>query len=138
MRHTSLLPIAAVLLGFALPASAQQAQTGQGGGSMPGMQMQGSQGMSGMQNMTPFQKDTMAAMDKMNKAMMDGMMDSDPGMAWMKSMAAHHQGAIDMSEIVLKHTKDADVTREARKTAQQNEKDLKELHAKIRKEDKKS
>ena len=56
----------------------------------------------------------------------------------MKSMAAHHQGAIDMSEIVLKHTKDADVTREGRETAQQNEKDLKELQAKMRKEEKKS
>ena len=138
MRHVSLLPIATVLLGFALPAVAQQAQTGQGAGSMPGMQMQGGQGMSGMQNMNPFQKETMAAMDKMNKAMMDGMKDSDPGMAWMKSMAAHHQGAIDMSDIVLKHTKDADVTREARKTAQDNEKALKELQAKMRKEEKKS
>ncbi|MGF2043699.1 hypothetical protein, partial [Staphylococcus aureus] len=83
---------------LATPALAQQ------GGSMSGMS-----GMSDMKNMTPAQKDQMAAMDKMNKAMMEGMMDPDPGLAWMKSMAAHHQGAIDMSEAVLKHTKDEEV-----------------------------
>lgn len=128
MRRSPLLPITAVLVTFAFPAWAQQAQTG---GSLPGMQE-----MAGMEN--PFQKETMAAMDKMNKAMMQGMMDSDPGLAWMKSMAAHHQGAIDMSEIVLKHTKDPDVTREARKTAEENDKSLKELQIKMRKEEKKS
>lgn len=76
--------------------------------------MQGMQNMSGMQNMDPTQKEFMAAMDKMNKEMMQGMMDSDPGKSWMKQMIAHHQGAVDMSEIVLKHTKDADVIKEAR------------------------
>ena len=65
-------------------------------------------------------------------------MDPDPAMAWMKSMAAHHQGAIDMSEAVVKHTKDADVAKEARKTAQENEKALKELQTKLKKEEKKS
>jgi len=79
----------------------------------------------------------MSAMDKMNKSMMEGMMDADPEMAWMKSMAAHHQGAIDMSEALLKNTKDTDTAKEARKTLQQNEKDLKELQAKMKKEEKK-
>lgn len=86
-----------------------------------------------MKNMSPYQQETMAVMEKMNKAMQQGMMDPDPGMAWMKSMAAHHQGAVDMSEVVLKHTKDAEVTKEARKTVQENERDLKELQAKMRK-----
>lgn len=133
MRRPKLLPLAAILVAFALPAAAQQAQTGQQGGSMQGMQ-----GMSDMQNMNPFQKETMAAMQTMNQEMMQGMMDPDPGMAWMKSMAAHHQGAVDMSEIVLKHTKDEDVRKEARKTKEENEKDLKTLQAKMKKEEKKS
>ena len=124
MRYSLLLPITAVLVAFAFPASAQQAQTG---ASMPGTRE-----MAGMEN--PFQKETMAAMDKMNKAMMQGMMDPDPGMAWIKSMAAHHQGAIDMSEIVLRHTKDPDVIIEARKTAQENEKSLNELKNKMKTE----
>ena len=129
MRHLKLLALTAVLATFALPATSQQAQTGQNGGSMQGMQ-----GMSNMQNMNPFQKDTMAAMDKMNKAMMQGMMDQDPDLAWMKSMAAHHQGAIDMAEAAIKNAKDEDVLKEARKTKEENEKSLKQLQAKIRKE----
>jgi uncharacterized protein (DUF305 family) len=48
----------------------------------------------------------------MNKSMMQGMMDSDPGRAWMKSMTAHHQRAIDMSKALLKNTKDAEATKE--------------------------
>ena len=36
-------------------------------------------------------------MDRMNQAMMQGMMDPDPAKAWMKSMAAYHRGAIEMS-----------------------------------------
>ena len=115
----------AALLALAVPAVAQQAQTG---GSMPGMQ-----GMSDMKAMTAYQQETMASMEKMNKAMQQGMMDPDPSMAWMKSMAAHHQGAVDMSEIVLKHTKDEEVRKEARKTIQENEKSLNELNAKMKK-----
>lgn len=121
--------MAAILLALGLPAFAQQGQSAPPSGS--------TQGMAG-HKMNPFQKDAMAVMDKMNKVMMDGMMDPDPAMAWMKSMAAHHQGAIDMSEVVLKHTKDADAAKEARKTVQQNEKDLKELQAEMKKEENKS
>lgn len=111
-----------------LPTMAQQAPTTSSGGSMQGMSDK---------NMTPFQKDAMSAMDKMNKSMMEGMMDADSEMAWMKSMAAHHQGAIDMSEALLKNTKNGETAKEARKTLQQNEKDLKELQAKMKKADKK-
>ena len=68
---------------------------------------------------------------------MDGMMDSDTGKAWMRSMAAHHQGAIDMSEIVLKNTKDSDVVKEANKTVKDNQTALKELEIKMKKDDKK-
>ena len=129
MTRLNLLPIAGVLLALALPASAQQGQSAPQSGMTQGM---------ADHNMNAFQKDSMAAMDKMNKAMMEGMMDPDPAIAWMKSMAAHHQGAIDMSEAVVKHTKDIDVAKEARKTAQENEKALKELQTKLKKEEKKS
>jgi uncharacterized protein (DUF305 family) len=76
-------------------------------------------------------------MQKMNRDMMQGMMDPDPGTSWMKQMMARHQGAVDMSEIVLKHSKDADVIKEARKTREQNEKDRKELQTKLKKDEKK-
>ncbi len=93
--------------------------------------MQGTH-MSGMQNMGPAQHEMMASMDRMNKNMMQGMMDPDPGRAWMKSMAAHHQGAIDMSRIIMRHSKNQQVLREARKTADENQRSLRELEAKMK------
>lgn len=88
--------------------------------------------MHDMQNMSPAHGQLMAAMKKMDQAMMQGMMDRDPGQAWLKSMAAHHQGAIDMSQIIQRHTKDAAVLREARKTITDNTKALADVRAKIR------
>ena len=130
MKLVESLAFAGILVGLALPVAAQQSQTGQGE-SMSGMKNMSTQTMS------PYQKETMTAMEKMNKAMMDGMMDSDTGKAWMRSMAAHHQGAIDMSEIVLKNTKDSDVVKEANKTVKDNQTALKELEIKMKKDDKK-
>ena len=95
------------------------------GSSMSGMDMK---------DVGPLQKASMEAMDRMNKAMMQGLMDPDPDVAWMKGMAAHHQGAIDMSEAALKHSKDETVIKEARKSKEENEKSLREIQAKIRKE----
>ncbi|WP_292511124.1 DUF305 domain-containing protein [Methylobacterium sp.] len=137
----------AAALAAVLPAAAQQMQGGERGGGMQGMQhnmqggsMQGGSSMGGMQsmnmaNMNAAQKEYQQAMEKMNKDMMQGMMDPDPGKSWMKQMIAHHQGAVDMSEVALKHSKDDDVRKEARKTKEQNEKDMKELQAELRKKE---
>ena len=114
--------------GLILASGAFAASAQDNGGSMSSMK-----GMD-MKNMSPMQKDSMAAMDKMNQAMMQGMMDPDPDLSWMKGMAAHHQGAIDMSDAALKYIKDSDVKKEARKTKEENEKSLRELQAKIKKE----
>lgn len=130
MKAFLVVPALTLLVGIALPAIAQQAPSQ----PMQGQSMQGMQNMSGMQNMNPTQKEFMAAMDRMNKDMMQGMMESDVDRSWMMQMIAHHQGAVDMSEIVLKQTKDADVIKEARKTKEENEKSIKVLQAKLRKE----
>lgn len=111
------------------PALAQQGQSGSMS-DMKGMDMKGAD----VKTMNPMQKESMAAMDKMNKAMMEGMMDADPDVAWLKSMAAHHQGAVDMSEIALKHIKDENVRKEARKAMEENEKSIKEVKMMIKKE----
>ena len=47
----------------------------------------------------------MKSMEKMNIDMKKAM-DPDPTKAWAKMMVAHHQGAIEMSQTVLKETKD--------------------------------
>lgn len=128
MKVVGIALIAGLLAASGTVASlAQQGQQG----AMPDMK-----GMSGMDmsKMSPMQKDSMAAMEKMNKAMMQGMMDPDPDLAWMKGMAAHHQGAVDMSEAAIKNTKDKDVLKEARKTKEENEKSIKELQTKMKAE----
>lgn len=121
IRLLGIMSIAAATVA-ATPALAQHSQMG--GMAMPGMQ--------GMQNMGPAQKELSAAMDRMNQAMMQGMMDPDPAKAWMKSMAAHHRGAIEMSQIIMRHTKNAEVLAEARKTVDDNQRALTELQAKMR------
>ncbi len=121
IRLLGMMSIAAATVA-GTPALAQHSQMG--GMAMPGMQ--------GMQNMGPAQKELSAAMDRMNQAMMQGMMDPDPAKAWMKSMAAHHRGAIEMSQIIMRHTKNAEVLAEARKTVDDNQRALAELQAKMR------
>ena len=115
-----------MVVSAAVAPSAQQGWHG----SMSGMK-----GMSDtdMSKMSPWQKDSMSAMQKMEEAMMQGMMDPDPNLAWRKSMAAHHQGAIDMSEATINHAKDQEVLQEARKTKMENEKSLKELQSRMQK-----
>ena len=47
-----------------------------------------------------------AAMNRMHGPMMQGITNSDPDAAFVLGMIPHHQGAIDMAEIVLKFGKD--------------------------------
>jgi hypothetical protein len=48
-----------------------------------------------------------AAMDRMHGPMMQGIANADPDTAFVLGMIPHHQGAIDMAEIVLKFGNDA-------------------------------
>lgn len=115
------------VVGLGIPVIAQQQGPGQGGRS--GHSMQGMQGMPGMnmQNMSAAQKEYHDSMQKMNQAMMQGMMEADPGKAWLKMMDAHHQGAMDMADIVMKHSKDQEVVAKAKKTKEDTEKDQQEI-----------
>jgi Domain of unknown function (DUF305) len=47
------------------------------------------------------------AMDRMHGPMMQGIANADPDAAFVLGMIPHHQGAVDMAEIVLKFGKDA-------------------------------
>jgi hypothetical protein len=47
-----------------------------------------------------------AAMDRMHGPMMQGIANADPDTAFVLGMIPHHQGAVDMAEIVLKFGKD--------------------------------
>jgi hypothetical protein len=48
-----------------------------------------------------------AAMERMHAPMMQGIANADPDAAFVLGMIPHHQGAIDMAEIVLKFGKDS-------------------------------
>lgn len=127
----------------ARPAAAQPASPMQGmdHSKMPGMdhsKMQGmnhgAMGMSMSREMQmmhggPAGPEYHANMQKMHQAMMQQSMDADPTRSWAKSMIAHHQGAIDNSRTVLKHTRSAEARRLATKTIQENERGQAELRA---------
>ena len=57
---------------------------------------------------------------QMNERMMAAI-GSDAGQNWAKKMIAHHQGAVDMSRIVLEQNPTADVAKMARETIAKNE-----------------
>lgn len=69
-------------------------------------------------------KEYMASMDRMNADMKKGM-DPDPTKAWAKMMAAHHKGAIEMSQTVLKETKDPFIREMAQKAIDDQTKEKK-------------
>ena len=76
----------------------------------------------------PADQEYMAAMEKMNKEMMAAK-DPDAAKAFAKKMAVHHQGAIDMSKTVLKHTQDKEIRRMAQKMINEQQKEIKKLQS---------
>nr|WP_249130786.1 DUF305 domain-containing protein [Bradyrhizobium diazoefficiens] len=68
------------------------------------------------------------SMERMNADMQKGM-DPDPTKAWVEMMIAHHQGAIDMNNIVLKKTKDPTIRKMAEKTSGDQETEIKKLQS---------
>lgn len=66
------------------------------------------------------------AEQRMSQAMMSEM-GSDAGQNWAKKMIAHHQGAIDMSEIVLQQNPKPDVAKMAQGTIEKQRKDIEDI-----------
>ncbi len=99
------LSAAVAFLIFGLPAAAQL----QSGSQMPA-----------------GDKDYLPAMNKMHKDMMAAV-DPDPTKTWVKMMIPHHQGAIDMSKAVLKHSKDPKIRAMAENVIKEQSKEIREL-----------
>lgn len=117
MRKTLIILAAVAALGGA--AIAQQ--------SMPMMDM-----------MMP--KDSDAASTKAYKMSMMKMMRSMPrdhtgnaDIDFMRQMRVHHQGAVDMSEVVLQHGREDEVKRLARKIIDDQKKEIAEIDAWLQK-----
>lgn len=111
------IALSALTLGLAAcgsseqPAQNDQAAAGQEAGAM-------NTNMAMDQSSGPFAE----AEKSMDQRMMAAM-GSDAGQNWAEKMIEHHQGAIDMSQIVLKQNPEADVAKMAREAIAKNQKD---------------
>ena len=105
-----------------LPEQCRQAEghqmTGMGGTDMPKVDMSG---------MDDAHQAYMASMMKMHPAMMEGMMAKDPDVAFVCGMIAHHQGAIDMAEVELKHGDNEEAKQMAQKIIDAQTKEIGEF-----------
>ena len=63
---------------------------------------------------------------QMNERMMAAV-GTDAGDTWAKKIIEHHQGAIDMSRLVLERNPSADVTMMARETIEKQQKDIEDI-----------
>jgi len=68
------------------------------------------------------------AESRMDAAMM-AVTGSDPAQLWAGKMVAHHQGALDMSALVLRTAQDAGIRRMAQATLDMQTKDIAEMRA---------
>lgn len=115
-------PVIAQDTAFQLPEQCTQAQTAggmdhsaaghggmhgnHGGGMDPAMMdMMGMGGMD-LESMPEHVQENMRRMMVTMPAMHEGMMNEDADVAFACGMIAHHQGAIDMAEVLLEHGDD--------------------------------
>jgi uncharacterized protein (DUF305 family) len=70
----------------------------------------------------PFQQSDMTMSERMISAV-----GTDVGDTWVRKMIEHHQGAIDMSKIMLQHSPPADVGKMAQETITKQEKEIADL-----------
>jgi uncharacterized protein (DUF305 family) len=108
-------------IALALSSTFASAQSNQGtmNHSMPGMTSGDMKGMDGHSKLA--MGEYMSAMKKMDAAMMAAK-GSSADATFARKMMAHHQGAIDMAQIELKHGMDADAKRIAQQTIDENTK----------------
>ena len=105
-------------------------------GMMGGM-MQGQSGvMQGQTHPAAVQSDAtkeyMAALDKMHGPMSQGVQESDVDVAFAKGMIAHHQGAIDMANVVLKYGKDEQTKKWAKDVVREQQREIDEMQTWLR------
>jgi uncharacterized protein (DUF305 family) len=107
--------------------------------NMQGMDMSGMmQNMQGMMaNMNEAQKGYMQAMMKMHGPMMAAHMIKDSDVAFICGMIAHHQGAIDMADVVLKTGDNAEANKMAEKTKKEQGQEIAEMKDWLKKNAKK-
>lgn len=117
MKKTALT---AILVAALVGGAAVAQQSGHAGHSQ----------MGGMMKATPANPYPPAEM-KMHEKMM-GAVGSDASETWVRKMIEHHRGGIEMSQIVLRDTRDAKVRQMAQKTVAEQRREIDELQAWLR------
>lgn len=98
----------------------QQMMQGRMGGSMPGMAAQPA-------DQSAATKAYREAGERMHGPMMEGVQTSDPDVAFVKGMIAHHHGAIEMSKIVLQYGKDDQTKKWASDVIREQQREINEM-----------
>lgn len=108
---------------LATPALAQQS----------GHQGMNHQGMNHSQMMQPTAANPYgpAEMDMHQKMM--AAQGANAGETWVRKMIEHHRGAVEMSQIALRNTQNAEIRREAQKTIASQNREIANLNAMLRK-----
>ncbi|TXL72474.1 DUF305 domain-containing protein [Vineibacter terrae] len=107
--------------------------------SMMRQMMQGRMGMTpdGMQtqpvNQSAATKAYMEAAERMHGPMMEGIQASDPDVAFVRGMIAHHQGAIDMAKVVLQYGKDGQTKKWANDVIREQQREITEMQEWLKK-----
>ena len=131
---TKTMIAAGVAAGLASGAYAQATHGGHGsqGGAapaaMPGM----------MPNMAPKDADTASTKDfkeahKRMMKLMDQPFTGDPDVDFRVHMIPHHQGAVDMAKVALKHAKDPETKKMAEAVINDQEREIAEMQAWLKK-----
>ena len=121
-------PLATLAL-VSTPALAQGQMQGMDHSKMDHSQMKHGE-MGGMMQQTPANPYPQAEMDMHHKMM--GAVGSDATETWVRKMIEHHRGAIAMSQIALRETRDAKVRQMATKSSAAQRQEIDELQAWLR------
>ncbi|TAK47299.1 MAG: DUF305 domain-containing protein [Xanthobacteraceae bacterium] len=104
----------------------QQMMQGRMGGSMPGMAPQPA-------TQSAATKAYVEASDRMRGPMMEGLQASNPDVAFVRGMIAHHQGAIDMARVVLQYGNDGQTKKWANDVVREQQREINEMQEWLKK-----
>src|SRR5687768_15330890 len=121
MSKSSIAIVIALMLSTGVVTAQTESDMGHGQ-----MQMK----MQGGKQPSEADKGYMAAMDKMNQAMMSTEMTGDAAHDFVLMMIRHHQSAIDMAQVLLKEANaDPEIEAMAEKIITDQQKEIDQFHA---------
>lgn len=106
--------------------------------SMMQQMMQGRMGMMPSMQVQPATQSAatkayMEAVERMHAPMTEGIQASDPDVAFVRGMIAHHQGAIDMAKVVLQYGKDEQAKKWANDVIREQQREISEMEEWLKK-----